>query len=304
MMGSKCIASVACIVLAVVLICGFGSDRGMGLLPSIEGLGEMAGPPSAEAADEAAFYRTDVEPLTPAECGQCHLPIFEIVKGEGGKHQFECVRCHTQLHRYNPRKNNYDEIMPKCASCHVSASGGAFHGENPALTPCLTCHVDPHKPLAIPMSGVEANCGICHAKESAEIKGHPSKHTTDVSCADCHADKHGFKPECSACHENHSPGVEMATADCMTCHPVHSPTQIVYQKTTPNAICAGCHGDVSDMLEKSQTKHTPVACADCHPSHGEIPQCQRCHGEPHSRAMLIDTTKCGECHGNPHNILK
>jgi len=304
MIGSKCIASVVCIVLAVVMICGFGSDREGDFLPSMADLGQLVGPVSAEAADEAAFYRTEIKPLTPAECGQCHLPVFEVIKNEGGRHQIDCMRCHTQLHQYNPRKDNYDAIMPKCAACHVNASGGAFHGEDPALTPCLTCHADPHKPLAIPMSDIEAACAQCHSKIGGELKAHPSKHLTDVACGDCHADKHGYIPECSACHENHSPGVEMGTAECMTCHPVHRPTEIVYNETTPNMLCAGCHDDISDMLQKSESKHTPVACADCHPSHKEIPDCQRCHGEPHSKAMLINTANCGECHGNPHDILK
>jgi predicted CXXCH cytochrome family protein len=194
--------------------------------------------------------------------------------------------------------------MPKCASCHTSATGGAFHGEDPALTPCLSCHADPHKPLAIPMSDIETACAKCHANINKELQTNPSKHTTDVACNDCHADKHGYIPDCSACHDNHSPEIPMGNVECMSCHPVHKPTLIVYDKTTPSPICAGCHDDINDMLQKSQTKHTPVACADCHPSHKEIPQCQRCHGEPHSKTMLIDTTKCGECHGNPHDILK
>ena len=303
MMGSKCIASAVCIVLAVVLICGYGSDREGDFLPSVAGLNELAGPVVAEAADEAAFYQRDVKPLTPAECGQCHLPVFEAVKNAGGRHQIDCMRCHTQLHQYNPRKKNYNDIMPKCASCHVNASGGAFHGEDPALTPCLTCHADPHKPLDIPMGDIEAVCGQCHAKISKELKAHPSKHLTDVACLDCHADKHGYIPACDACHENHSPAVAMGTAECMTCHPVHRPTEIVYTKTTPNAVCAGCHDDIDAMLRNSETKHAPVACADCHASHKEIPACKKCHGEPHPKAMLIDTSKCGECHGNPHNVL-
>ena len=87
MIGSKCIASVVCIVLAVVMICGFGSDREGDFLPSMVDLGQLVGPVSAEAADEAAFYRTEIKPLTPAECGQCHLPVFEVIKNEGGRHQ-------------------------------------------------------------------------------------------------------------------------------------------------------------------------------------------------------------------------
>jgi predicted CXXCH cytochrome family protein len=95
----------------------------------------------------------------------------------------------------------------------------------------------------------------------------------------------------------------MTTKDCMTCHPVHKPTQIIYDKTTDSKICAGCHEEAYDLLQKKVTKHTPLTCADCHPSHGEIPLCSRCHGEPHPKAMMLDTTKCGDCHGIAHDLL-
>jgi predicted CXXCH cytochrome family protein len=125
-----------------------------------------------------------------------------------------------------------------------------------------------------------------------------------VACTDCHAEKHGYIPDCTACHESHSPEVQMASADCMTCHPVHKPSQIVYAKETASAICSGCHGDVNDMLQANVTKHTAVLCADCHPAHKEIPACSRCHGEPHAKSMMVDVTACGECHGIAHDLAK
>ena len=256
-----------------------------------------------DATAEGSPYQSKIEPLTTAECAQCHLSIFQTIKTNGGKHQIDCVRCHKEYHVYNPRKQNYDAIMPKCSACHQSASGGPFHGEGELLTPCLNCHADPHQPLVIPMPP-EAACPQCHPKQANEIKNFPSKHTTDVTCTDCHADKHGYIPDCSACHENHSPQVQMTSADCMTCHPVHKPTQITYAKDTPSAICAGCHEDVYDTLQRSATKHTNVACADCHPAHKEIPACSRCHGEPHPADMMVDVTNCGQCHGTAHDLVK
>jgi predicted CXXCH cytochrome family protein len=252
----------------------------------------------------ATPYDAVVQPLTTAECGQCHFSYFQAIKTEGGKHQIDCVRCHTVYHAYSPQKQNYDQIMPKCATCHVSASGGPFHGDDPKLIPCLNCHVNPHTPLNIPMGDIEAACTECHVPEAAEIKNFPSKHTTDVSCADCHAEKHGHIPECNACHESHSPAVAMTSKECMSCHPVHKPTQIVYGKDTDSLICAGCHGGVYDLLQKNVTKHTAVKCADCHPTHKEIPLCSRCHGEPHPKSMKVDVTKCGVCHGIAHNLTQ
>lgn len=259
--------------------------------------------PQPEAASaEKTPYEAEIQPLTTAQCGQCHLSYFNTIKTDGGKHQIDCVRCHTQYHVYSPRKQNFEQIMPKCAACHLSASGGPFHGESEDLTPCLDCHADPHKPLKIPMPA-ERTCSQCHAKEGNEIVNFPSKHQTDVACTDCHADKHGFIPACDVCHESHSPAVQLSVQDCMFCHPVHKPTQISYSKDTDSAICAGCHNDVADMLQKKVTKHTEVKCSDCHPAHKEIPLCSRCHGEPHPR-MMVDVTKCGECHGIAHDLAQ
>jgi predicted CXXCH cytochrome family protein len=256
-----------------------------------------------EAAPAKTPYDAEIKPLTTAECAQCHLSVFETIKADGGKHQLDCVRCHTEYHVYSPRKQNFDQIMPRCASCHLNASGGPFHGESEDLTPCLNCHADPHKPLKIPMPA-EASCAQCHPKEGDEIKNYPSKHTTDVACTDCHAEKHGFIPGCDACHESHSPAVQLAVQDCMACHPVHKPTAMSYPKDTASPICAGCHNDVNDLLQKKLTKHTEVKCADCHPAHKEIPACSRCHGEPHPKTMVVDVTKCGECHGIAHDLAK
>jgi len=248
-------------------------------------------------------YAGVVQPLTTAECGQCHFSYFQAIKTEGGKHQIDCVQCHTIYHAYSPRKQNYDQIMPKCEQCHVSTGGGPFHGNEARLIPCLNCHTNPHTPLNIPMGDIEAACNNCHAAQSHEIENFPSKHGTDVSCADCHHDRHGLIPACDECHESHSPTVQLDSAACMGCHPVHKPTQISYGKETESAICAGCHGDVYDELQKNVTKHTAVTCADCHPAHAQIPACSRCHGEPHPQ-MKVDTTKCGTCHGIAHDLTQ
>lgn len=263
--------------------------------------------PQAAAAKKPSGispYEMKVEPLTTAECGQCHFSYFETISAQGGKHQIDCVQCHTVYHAYSPRKKNYDQIMPKCSSCHLNERGEPFHGKDKSLTPCLNCHADPHKPLQIPASEVEPLCARCHAKEGNEINEYRSKHTTEVSCSDCHAEKHGYIPECGACHESHSPSVELSVKDCMACHPVHKPTQIFYGKETPSAICAGCHDDVNNMLQTKVTKHTAVRCAECHPAHKEIPPCTRCHGEPHPKSMMINVAKCGTCHGIAHDLAQ
>ena len=304
-MNAKSIVGIATIVVMVVLLCGFGGEQAAGFLFSTGAPHQMAGPRAAEAAesDEASLYQMDVKPLTAVECARCHYSVFETIKNRGGKHQIECVRCHREYHVYNPRKHNFDEIMPKCGWCHSGADGGPFHGSDPSVTACLHCHGDPHKPrsISVAMPEIATVCARCHEKEGGEIAEHLSKHTTEVTCADCHADKHGYIPVCSECHESHSPDVELATEDCMACHPVHHPLQITYGETTESTICAGCHKEVDHLLQKKVTKHTAVPCVDCHPAHKEIPPCSRCHGEPHPKGMKA--TECGQCHGIAHDLL-
>ncbi|NVM20888.1 MAG: cytochrome C [Desulfobacterales bacterium] len=299
MMISRKIAVAAGVVGIIVLICTFACEK-RGALRLSAAAPEKNGPAKQEMP---AAYKKEVKPLTPAECGRCHFSVFDAIKKEGGKHRIDCVRCHTKFHAYSPRKKNYNKIMPKCASCHVSKSGGPFHGKDSRLTPCLRCHADPHKPLAIRSSKIETSCDLCHKKQSNEIKEYPSKHKTDVSCTDCHAEKHGNIPECSECHdESHSPDVALSVKECMACHPVHKPTQITYGKETLSTICAGCHKKAYGLLQKKVTKHTRVKCAECHPAHKKIPACTVCHKKPHPRSMTVDLTKCGSCHGIAHAL--
>ncbi len=89
------------------------------------------------------LYAVTPPALQPAECGQCHVGQFANLKDSGGKHRFACQECHEVFHAYNPRKNNYDELMPLCTSCH-----GQQHG--PKQTDCINCHQNPHAPLRVP----------------------------------------------------------------------------------------------------------------------------------------------------------
>ena len=263
-------------------------------------------PPPAATQPEArdvALYDRAVTPLATEQCGQCHFPVFDAIRDEGGKHRIECVRCHETYHAYNPRKQNYADIMPKCDACHPGTGGGTFHGAEASVQECLECHEDPHRPLVMPFSRLTTDCAVCHKPVAGELAANPSAHATSIGCDDCHADAHGTIPQCADCHESHSPEVEMTSADCMTCHPVHKPTRISYAEDTSSAICAGCHGGVQEALHKTLTKHTDVPCAECHHEHGEIAPCSKCHGEPHSKALMQDTSKCGTCHGHAHELI-
>ncbi len=246
------------------------------------------------------LYAVTPKPLTLTDCIRCHKAEFEDLKYHGAKHQtVSCTACHTKFHCYNPLKHNYKQIMPKCSQCHHNP-----HGTNPAVKDCSACHQNPHEPLiSLPKPAKMANqCKICHANIAAAMKKHPSAHA-QLQCSDCHSKYHGRIPNCSECHQNHSPLVKMGTKECLVCHPVHTPLMISYPcNKNMNAVCAGCHSKEYNQLKRHHTKHSDLACAQCHPHHAMYLKCRQCHGFPHGKALAKKFPNCQTCHGSPHNL--
>lgn len=252
-----------------------------------------------------ALYEKTPPPLKPVDCGRCHVSQFTALKKSKSKHRFDCKKCHTQFHVYNPLKKNYEKIMPKCQRCHGLKHGAAFPH-------CLQCHQNPHSPLNIPFAQVEkkikgkngkpvVSCAVCHLKEGTEFAKYPTKHNVEVNCQGCHADKHGYIPSCLDCHEPHVEG--MVFKDCLVCHSPHSAKRIKkYPEDTANKICGSCHTTEYKHLQTNHTKHSELHCATCHVKHGQIPKCQQCHGLPHSKALHKRFPNCLTCHKDPHNL--
>jgi len=260
----------------------------------------------AAKQDGVDLYQSEPRSMKPVECGACHKREYTRLKDSNSRHRFDCLKCHTQLHAYIPPKNNYAEIMPKCARCH-----GAPHGQ--AFTKCLQCHEDPHSPKDIPFSAVSKKirtkggksivaCQVCHYEpEGKEMETYPCKHNKEMGCTGCHADKHGVKPSCLDCHEPHISG--QTYADCLVCHRPHSAKHILkYPSDMNNQVCSACHSTIYENLQNNHTKHSELHCAECHETHGQIPQCQDCHGQPHGAALHKKYPNCLQCHIDPHNL--
>lgn len=240
----------------------------------------------------ASLYASEPVPLTPVQCAQCHTPIYNNLKNDGGRHRFECQKCHQAFHSYSPVKNNWLELMPKCRNCHLLP-----HGEK--ITDCTSCHSNPHAATKIPMSkNLLASCVICHSGPPEQLKKFPSKHT-NLACDDCHT-SHGFIPSCNACHKPHYEGQDFKT--CTKCHPVHKPLQIMFTKDADARTCSACHQDVYTKWSKTPSKHGKVNCANCHTEHGFIPACSACHNQPHSKQLHERFPKCLTCHQDPHDL--
>ena len=251
----------------------------------------QAGAQDAQAT--AGLYDITPEPLTVAQCGQCHPGVFKLIKDNGARHRISCARCHTKFHAYTPNKPNWAEIMPQCSQCHTLPHGEAF-GD------CTTCHIVPHTPKRIPLiERVTSSCGTCHTGPSGEMAQFPSKHKTDVTCQECHHDRHGYIPSCMECHEPHLPGQQVD--ECLACHPVHKPLEITYGPDD-SQTCSACHEDVFAAWSHTASKHGQVACADCHEKHGQIPDCAKCHGVPHDVKLLQKFPRCLDCHIDVHDL--
>lgn len=238
-------------------------------------------------------YAIEPEPMTVAECGRCHQHHFRTLKNEGGAHRFDCRQCHEVFHAYNPRKNNYAELMPACGNCH-----GLPHGDKQA--DCLACHANPHAPKTqLSLAVLAKSCTDCHRQPAEELKQFPSAHSGQA-CQDCHSQRHGRIPSCFECHQPHFPNQALST--CAGCHPVHKPREIVFAADSAAATCADCHSGAFGKWSKTPSRHGQVNCTACHSRHGFVPNCADCHQSPHPPQMTARFNDCLVCHMDPHDL--
>ena len=254
------------------------------------------------------LYPDKRKELTTAQCMQCHPDIASLLRTAGAMHsRVQCSQCHLQFHNYIAGKTNYEDILPKCTRCH-----GQPHGEE--LLQCSTCHQEAHAPLNIPAGrSLSQGCYVCHPEPDKEIKTFINRHG-DLYCTACHHTKHGYIPDCLECHQRHTGTVPAPGAmsqntspfdQCVSCHPPHKALKVAYPDNTPNSICTYCHRNAGDMLQMSKSKHTELACIQCHPEqHKTIKRCEECHGTPHPDGMLKNFSSCGGCHGVAHSVVR
>jgi hypothetical protein len=239
----------------------------------------------ATATEEQAVKQSA---LSPTDCVKCHATQSAQIESQGAGHKtISCQDCHSG-HRPTSKNN-----IPSCNQCHQ----GIAHYE---LKGCLTCHTNPHTPLAIVFSPTLTEpCLTCHANQIKQLSENKSKHSA-LYCTTCHS-VHRQKPDCTKCHKPHS--ADMNTGDCKKCHKAHMPKVVTYSTDTGSIYCSACHSTEYNLLKASKAKHSALTCAFCHAEkHKMIPKCQDCHGEKHPAGIMAKFPKCEDCHNSPHDL--
>lgn len=252
---------------------------------------------SASAVQSAQdIYSMDIQELSEVECARCHYPVYLTIKHHGDAHRQPCRDCHEKYHNFR-RVLKWEDRVPECQECHQNP-----HGEEEDMIRCMTCHEDEHAPVySIRLEKIEDQCGRCHATPPEDLANNQSAHS-ELSCTDCHMEKHGNIPECIVCHEE--PHSEFQTnAKCARCHPPHRPVELMFSSDIPNTACRDCHEESFEMLSRGKLAHSALKCAFCHSEeHGSVPTCQKCHDTPHAKEMVEEFGGCAECHGSPHDL--
>ncbi|WP_429884359.1 cytochrome C [Geoalkalibacter halelectricus] len=229
--------------------------------------------------------------LQNADCIKCHeaQPREIAEKGRAHKTAIGCMDCHVG---HPPAVT---DIIPACSMCHA----GTPHFELPN---CSQCHTNAHTPLDLRLAGDLVNeCLTCHMPIGQQLAAYPSAHK-DVACNFCHADTHGYIPDCMQCHRPHF--AQQTNADCASCHGAHKPLNVVYDDKLADVHCAACHNVAKDELLANPSKHQGLACVACHQEkHKMVPLCADCHGAPHAPGIHARFPDCGSCHNTAHDLV-
>lgn len=140
-------------------------------------------------------------------------------------------------------------------------------------------------------------CPVCHKKQPEMIANGTTKHTTKVTCTNCHEehppDGKQAIPKCSKCHSGKP---HFGLDGCLGCHKdPHAPLNIVFEGEL-TAPCLTCHTPQRQDLEAFPSAHTSFACNFCHDVHGKKPSCMQCHEKHLSEMEFKDCVTCHSVH--------
>ena len=128
--------------------------------------------------------KAELASLEVTDCVKCHQEEPATIASNGGKHKtaVTCLDCHQEHPPWG------EEVIPACSMCHEGRSH--FELEN-----CLSCHSNPHEPLALHLADdIKEPCLTCHEGPGQDFANYESAHA-EQSCTFCH-EVHGQIPDC------------------------------------------------------------------------------------------------------------
>ena len=281
-------------------------------------------------------------------CARCHAP-----QGESFGSLQNCTRCHEGLEIDVPGDRHRKAslfgapwMLLLLLAIPLSApaqTGGGFIGSK--------------------------RCAVCHAEQAREFSGNPHSllsrsqlwESQEVACESCHgpglahvealdpaplavwteAQADRVNQSCLSCHETGTKQAGRFFSDhlrnqvsCTGCHQAHSAPARPLLAAKTDALCSGCHLDVSAAFNrpyKHKLHEGTVSCVDCHDPHGEPlaasrgsrissneTACLNCHADKrgpfpfeHAPVKMEACSSCHEPHGsaNPrmmtrHNVAQ
>ncbi|MGA3087420.1 MAG: cytochrome c3 family protein [Terriglobales bacterium] len=261
---------------------------------------------------DAATLKGTVHPPAVRDCIKCHDPHtsdnkFQLLKATSGdKKDNLCLTCHNQGLNVPEKGSRHAALDMGCDTCHTTHKVGEKGKQE----------FDYHLTKAIPEL-----CIGCHdVKDAALIKSHQGQPFATASCTQCHDPHQSALPKLMA-KFTHPPFAEKS---CDTCHSPAKDGKVVLTNTDNRALCATCHSDQVEKIDKAKVPHPGAAgeCIACHNPHaGKTPgflqpdpvkACLACHSDQaeqfkkahlHQPAFGQSCAICHEPHGGDNEHL-
>lgn len=293
-------------------------------------------------------------------CLKCHDPHaaankFNLVL-EGRQ---LCFSCHKPLgEKIAKLKYRHNPVEKSCLLCHLphASEKGPFLLKNEISALCLGCH-RPDKPMFIkkhmgyPVES--ARCTGCHNPHGSDNPGlllknvHPP--VAKRMCNQCHEAANSKDPLkrkkqgtalCRGCHseminrtfdKSRVHWALLGKEGCLGCHNPHASDYKSLIRKPMAQLCGDCHADTLRRIQKSASKHEPVAdgrCTECHDPHSSnflslakknpgYELCAGCHDwsqhsthpigekvrDPRNKNLTLGCTSCHRTHGNDNKKM-
>jgi len=212
-----------------------------------------------------------------------------------------CLKCHGQS-KYTYENSESGKKETKKMYTELIIDRSVFYESNHREFKCTDCHSEEY--TTFPHNGnlrmeSKANCLDCHGGDEKYAKFHFENIEKEFQ-ESIHSEKHSQDFTCWMCHNPHTYKINARTNENIK-------QTIVYD----NAICLGCHGDLSNyQLLTDKTNPNLIKKHEWLPNqalHFKSVRCIECHTKKMNDSTLVAhkilpkkeaVKKCAECHSN------